>query len=501
MQNSMTIRVMRDYEPIATCSVSDASCSEDGVSVFLNGSFYDGPSRLDAEALLALYKRSGEAMYRDLDGVGSVTILDNEKKKVFVFTDFYNGNTFIYYSKTPASAVITNDLRQFCLTDPSPQLDRKAAERFVRHGYLPGSRTLLAGVKKLSAKRYLVFDLSRWTIVEKRCAYARPPRKAVTYDSYDAVVRLAVESAKRGRFCTAVSSGLDSNYILYQLRTHTDPTETLYTYCVGGVTGRNEVDIAREICGSYENVVLHTALVDGSSFQHLPEIVFALQGSMYEKGMFLRYELAKAIQAGGFESVILGQGVDEILQLYAMRGCGDLTEGALHYLQQIKAKVLRGYDVVPYLGPYQNASSMLIKMTGMMTQHFGVDAEFPYLRKDFQAEALYTPHPHDDHKGYHREVIRHVLPAFVTDRLNTIGGSTDANALFTGEPSYEAVRAYCRKSRWFRDKKFGSPLNTDNHYLRILCLEVFERLFLCEDMQPVLKGERDLPLLSELLAF
>ena len=73
--------------------------TEKGITAFYMGSLYVDNKKAEPKDYHSLYRETGENMYREIDGSGAVGIIDTNKDKVFVFTDFFNSCFPVYICK------------------------------------------------------------------------------------------------------------------------------------------------------------------------------------------------------------------------------------------------------------------------------------------------------------------------------------------------------------------------------------------------------------------
>ncbi len=122
-------------------------CSCDGISVWLDGEFYnrddfDGRALSDAHLLHEQYRMQKLVPFlKKVDGIFSAVIHDRKTKTVTIVNDRY-GLRYLYISRSPAGCVWASELKAFgCLPSRSLTIDRESAAIFFSQGYLTGNRT------------------------------------------------------------------------------------------------------------------------------------------------------------------------------------------------------------------------------------------------------------------------------------------------------------------------------------------------------------------------
>ncbi|MBR6634545.1 MAG: hypothetical protein IKL41_02825 [Clostridia bacterium] len=433
--------------------------------------------RINAEDIYALYTRYGKDVNTYLDGTYTVIIIDFNTQKSYVFQDLFGFNQSLYYYSDGERLLISNKLKSIIVNCKNNwKLNRKAAEAFLVRGYCPGKQTLIDGIFKLDGRHFLEIDLKKYTVSRKKTPKGENPKKKITPEIYDSVVEAACVTSAHERLAITVSSGYDSNYILHNLRKNFENEIT--AFCIGGAIGRNEIPDAIKICEGYDGVTLHTKLVDGTSLDKFPEIVYALEGAIYESGVFLQYELARLVSSHGCENIILGECADQVLNFEMYHPWGQLKNHLKYTFERLPGRIFKKIYFKPYKRVYDMASYIVIKKNGIMMNYFGVSPEYPYMRKAFYRTAENAVAVGERKKEYHKMVIDGVLPEFVKTVLKKIGGATELKTLFIGDVTLEDIKNVCENSRFYVPKEFDDKFYAIDYLMKIIYLELFEKMFI-----------------------
>lgn len=450
---------------------------ENVYTAVLGNVYNEKGKRINAQDVYALYTRYGKDVNTYLDGTYTVIIIDFNTQKAYVFQDLFGFNQSLYYYSDCERLLISNKLKSIIVNCKNNwKLNKKAAEAFLVRGYCPGKQTLVDGVFKLDGRRFLEINFKKRTVSQKKISKTQNKKNKITPQIYDSVVESACVTSAHERLATTVSSGYDSNYILHNLRKNFDSEIT--AFCIGGAIGRNEIPDAEQICKGYDGVKLHTKLVDGTSLDKFPEIVWALEGAIYESGVFLQYELARLVSSHGCENIILGECADQVLNFEMYHPWGQLKNHLKYTLERLPGRIFKKVYFKPYKRVYDMASYIVIKKNGIMMNYFGVSPEYPYMRKAFYRTAENAVAVGERKKEYHKMVIDSVLPEFVKTVLKKIGGATELKTLFIGDISLEDIEAVCRRSRFYVPKKFDDKFYAIDYLMKIIYLELFEKMFI-----------------------
>lgn len=356
-----------------------------------------------------------------------VELEENDNQFVHVNHNQYEGSLVItsdyFGTGIPLYFVVENDLLYICdslkvlksMTKGKFVLNRSALPIFIRYGFIPGEETLVSGVKKLPPMKKLVairgkgvevLDDVKMDIDEMGKDLAT---SLETYyeDTMEKAVKDTMSQLQDGkRCCMALSGGFDSNALLYFAKNKLHVRE-VHAFSVGGVTGVDETQTAKEITSFYEGVSFSKAMVSPQTLRHLDDIVDRLEGSVYERGIFLQYELAKLVRDQGWKEMVLGECADQVFneKAYSLT-CDSL---ALTYPKDYKFPAC----------PYQMASYVVLPKNMLMLRPFGIRGLYPYLHKEVIGMASKT----GMNKDFHKVQCMRALPVEVGSRLEKKGGA------------------------------------------------------------------------------
>lgn len=444
------------------------------------GNIYDKKSeRISIKELSELYKNFGEKINLYLDGIYSLCIIDYKKNKIFIFQDDFGSSQSIYFYRNDNYISISNNLKQIIVSNINKwNINKKAVKEFIIKGYISNSNTLIKEVKKIPSKRYLEIDFKKQRLKINKNYNKKKNKIKVTEEIYNETFKSVCLSTihKNENIAVTVSSGYDTNYILNILSNSIK--HPIYAFSIGGKIGRNEVPDAKEICNAYDNVKFQSQLVDGSSLKKYPEIVWALEGAIYESGVFLQYELAKLIKSNDCQYVILGECADQVLNYEFYHPSIGLINKIIYNIKKIPNKIFKNINYKPYKDIYEMASYKVIKKNGIIMNYFNINTEYPYLRNKFINVAKNVVKLGDDKKLYHKQVINNKLPENITKILKKIGGATELKTLFTDSIKFEDLKEVCKKSKYYKKSKFDDIYYEIDYFMKIIYIELFEKMFI-----------------------
>jgi asparagine synthase (glutamine-hydrolysing) len=277
----------------------------------------------DGEAIVHLYEEHGTRFVEHLRGMFAIALWDRPNRRLVLARDRM-GVKPLYLAETEKGLAFASEVKSLVAGGLlEPALDPIAAEQFMAWGYVPGSRTLFSGVRKLAPASYLVVEDGR--VVEEREYWDpwTPPVDSIG-DSWEEDRERLLEllrKATRDRMISDVplgvmlSGGLDSSLIAALMAEASELP--IQTFSIGFAEdgAANELGDARRVASRLgaDHHELETSAADhpdllGQALRHLEEPIADLSCI----GLLLLSELAR-------ESVTValsGQGADELLGGY-----------------------------------------------------------------------------------------------------------------------------------------------------------------------------------------
>ena len=125
-------------------------------------------SHCDTEVLLAAYCTWGESCVSKLNGMFSFAIYDSDHRRVFLARD-RAGEKPLFYALNDGELRFASELKAL-FADPlmRRKINPLAMDFFLALGFVPGSLSIIEGVKKLPAGHMLSYDLDKDLAVVKK---------------------------------------------------------------------------------------------------------------------------------------------------------------------------------------------------------------------------------------------------------------------------------------------------------------------------------------------
>jgi len=274
----------------------------------------------DTEVLLRAYQHWGETVAEHLRGMFAFAVWDVRNERLFLARDRFGEKPLFVYRNGEGLFFASEVKALLRVPGLSPAVNLQAVWEYLAYRYVPGPRTLFAGVHKLPPASFAVWAHGHYR--EQR--YWRPPdraalaRTAAPEDAVpeflarldDAVKSQMVSDVPFGAF---LSGGLDSSTIVALMSRH---NSSVRTFSVGFAEDRySELPYAAEVAAHFgtrhcEIVVAHRDIVE-----NLPRLVAFRDAPVSEPSDIPIYLLAREA-ARSVKMVLTGEGSDEILAGY-----------------------------------------------------------------------------------------------------------------------------------------------------------------------------------------
>ena len=278
----------------------------------------------DGETIVHLYEEHGLDFAKHLEGIFAIALWDEPRGRIVLVRDQL-GVKPLYCSLGPDGLAFASEVKSLIAGGLlTPELDPLAAELFLALGFMPGSRSLFAGVEKVLPASMIVWEgdgeprrETYWSAGDG--AVARRPGASWQEDQERLLGLL--RRATRSQMVSDVplgsmlSGGLDSSLITALMAESS--SRPVKTFSIGFVedADANELSDARSVaerlgCEHHElltSATEHPELLDDALW-HLEEPIADVS--------FLGFKLLSSLAAESVTVALSGQGADELLGGY-----------------------------------------------------------------------------------------------------------------------------------------------------------------------------------------
>jgi asparagine synthase (glutamine-hydrolysing) len=279
-------------------------------------------TQCDTEILPHLYERFGDRYQERLRGMFGIAVWDGVRRRAILSRDRL-GIKPLYYARADDLLVFGSELKSVLasgLVDVA--LDPDAIDAYLTLSFVPGPKTLLAGVAKVLPGERLVVEggtvrVERyWAYPEPASPPAKPPDAREVQEEF---LRLLDESV-RLRLMSDVplgamlSGGLDSSVIVALMARHM--TEPVKTFSVGFKGAKeNELDGARDVARALGTDHHELELTLDELPLDLEELLWFMDEPVADLSM-LGFAALSQLAARHVTVALSGQGADEQLGGY-----------------------------------------------------------------------------------------------------------------------------------------------------------------------------------------
>lgn len=294
-------------------------------------------SDTDTEVIIHCYEEFGNEVASYLNGDFAFAIYDSNREQVYMARD-YAGVKPLYYYYSKDKLVFASEIKSILL-DPGIErsIDYDSFHDFLTLRYVPGSRTLFKGIKKLLPGHYLICSKHKINIVkywdlnlsnQLNCSESYYEKK-ILQSLKESVNKRLMSDVPLGAY---LSGGLDSSIIVGLMSNLVDVPIKTFSVGFGDDEEYDETKYARVIAEKF-NTEHNELLIDASSIHALPKILWHMDEPIADAAAVPTYLLSEFAKKK-VSVVMTGEGADEIFAGY--------------YKYKIMA-IKNYYDKLPYV--------------------------------------------------------------------------------------------------------------------------------------------------------
>lgn len=450
--------------------------SDDDYYIEKIGQIYLFNKLLTMKQISAFFKKDGNKIINLIDGMFLLVIYDKKKKVTYIFHDKSTSRLPMYYVKQGDYLFFSTSLKKILLMSKiKRKLDINSATDIYDNGVILNKKTLVCGVYKIELFHYLYIsrDIVRQSLIEYTDQTEMTEKEAMKKWN-DVFLKIVLKNIDNSSDTIAMplSSGYDSNYILFMLSEKTN--KKIKAFTVGGIKSNNEINDAKNIVKNYPNTTFFSEVVSPDNLKNYPEMVWRLEGSVLECGIALQYVLAKIIASQKVDKVICGECADEVMNEEYFK------VSAAKY--EADKKVIKNLDY--QTTPFYITNLLVLKKSSIMFNSFGIETVYPYKDTNFINLAKAMKNINKNSKQFHKENCQNLFPKNVTRMIKNIGGATEFIDLLTKEDFLEIKERikncdhtkYFSRTMSFSFEKFD--IETVEKLMKFLYILLFVELFI-----------------------
>ena len=307
--------------------------SEDGqVVVVFNGEIYNHArlrkelvqshtfaSRSDTEVLVHGYEQWGiDGLLERIDGMFAFAIFDRDAGRIYLARDRF-GEKPLYFSVGDDVTIFGSSLTAIAagLQEPPP-VDAIALQYYWSLHYVPGDRTILAGIYRarpggayeISADTGSVIRQWRYWKVEDRLDSEPPSAEQLYAELEESVRSRLIADVPVGVF---LSGGIDSSLVTAIAAKY---APGIHTFSVGFTSSAHDESRFAEEVARHVGAVHHSLCFEATQFRdRIPGVVAMMDEPVGDQAM-LPLNLLAEVASGDVKVVLSGEGADELFAGY-----------------------------------------------------------------------------------------------------------------------------------------------------------------------------------------
>lgn len=385
-------------------------------------------------------------------------------QSLHLISDIYSSPWNMYYTETEVGFYYSTSLRTLLtLSEIKRNVNLTSARIFLQRGFLIDNNTLIKGVNRLSFAQEVIVKKNGYKVNHYK--YKLDNTKLSTEEAEKQLLPTIESSIQKyipkdgSNVYMPLSNGFDSNLILNTVRKY--HSSDIHVFTIGGSIGRNEIPKVRKNIVDFANVHLHTFIVDEELLKFFPDIVWRLEGALYEGGVFLQYALGRIAKETGASMMLCGECADEYLkQTYQ-------NDMRLAITGRHKANV-RFY---PRANPFLSAHCIILKKSALMMNSFNIPCSYPYVSNKLSNIADNLKKENGFDKALYKELCCKKFPEVIAANVKSTGGSTDEQAILSIR-MHEILKSFVNESDLIQKiallKYNTKQYSWKNEYIRIL---------------------------------
>jgi asparagine synthase (glutamine-hydrolysing) len=279
-------------------------------------------SRTDTEVLLRLYQERGLDALQALNGMFAFALWDRPNRRMLLARD-HAGIKPLYYVVQGHAIYFASEIKALLSGPAIPNsLNERALASYMTFLWVPGSETLMRGIRKLEPGHYLLWEQGRIAI-RPWFELSYEPEYGRTATEWVDEVKAAVVGATRRQLVADVplgaflSGGLDSSSLVASMRT-LFPDRGIRTYTIrspagdmAAEQGTDDYPYARRVAEAL-GVELKTVDIEPDVTRLLPRMVYHLDEPDADPAVFPTYLISKLAREDGTTVLLSGTGGDEV---------------------------------------------------------------------------------------------------------------------------------------------------------------------------------------------
>ena len=272
----------------------------------------------DTEVILVAFQHWGIGCLKRLNGMWAFALWDREYKRLICARDRFGIKPF-YYVRQQRNFIFASEIKSIIASGRvSIDTNDQAVSHFLLFGTVDYSmETFFKGIYRLKPGEVLVVGQNgdckteRWWKLEKRDCNSDLLQEFKT--AFDDSVKIRLRSDVPVGAC--LSGGLDSSYVVSQMKTHCEQVNTFSAVYGNGMPGDESVYIDELVL--HTGARKHTVEPTGQALRdEILDLVYHQEEPFGGTSIFAQWKVMELARDVGVTVLLDGQGADELLSGY-----------------------------------------------------------------------------------------------------------------------------------------------------------------------------------------
>jgi len=275
----------------------------------------------DTEVLAIGLRKYGKVFIENLDGMFAFAWYDSDKQSLLLARD-PGGMKPLYYYNQNNRFVFSSELSSLLLHGMERKFDQQSLGIYMQLGYIPGPKTLIKNIFKLSPGEVIEVALANGEIKNRQMNCDRINKSKTDFDvaAYSKKFTQSIEHAMIGirQFGLYLSGGLDSSAILHETCELGFKPITLSTRfeTKNDKEFNEDAECAKKLSQHYGTKHIEVCITEKDFIDAIEPTYLALEEPRYNRNTPAYYLAAKAMADSGVTITLSGDGGDEMLTGY-----------------------------------------------------------------------------------------------------------------------------------------------------------------------------------------
>ena len=406
---------------------------------------YDILHANDNEVIEHIYTLYNFKILSEIDGIFLILIFDGKNGVMYITQSEMGYNLPFYYINSEDEFAFSTSIKPILKHIPmNRELNIPAVNDMLYFRTLiPSDDTLIKKINKLIPLRTLVINYNmrhmevKPLLLKKEAHISKSIAEHRLLGSINDNMRRVSDQLECEKIAATLTAGWDTNLILYFLKKMNHEMLSLITIDGGGDS--SELLAVKSILNNYTSYNQIVSSVDEDIVQSFPDIVWRIEGYIFDEGFFLRYKLSKELRKRQNSIVFLGSSADQLMftaikqirlklrplrEIYYRLIQGNWQEEAIR--KTFKRKTHNAIRSIFSSNLFLDCN---MKLHEIILNSFSIQGIFPFVNRETAYLCKSLGIANTDKKIY-KQKVKELLGAEITNNIKKSGKVVDIQQVF-----------------------------------------------------------------------